>query len=333
MSDGDRGCDAEWPVRREPAGAGKKSVVEGRTRRQVSPVFIALGALILLLLGFWLFTTTRNPDQDKLTNPATDSTADADSGQLCSKKATYDLIKRDLFRRAAQVRGSDQAAFDRLSSYATLRMENPVMESEEDGTRAVNCSGLLSLDLPPGVVVAGGRRSLSANVDYSVQPATDNSGNVVLLRNADPIVTPLATLSRLAEPAPTAAPAGNAVAPVDPLAPQPDARQPSAPMAPQSEPRAVNTRPSFDCGNARTRGEIAICSDAGLATLDRQMAAQFNRAIGVSSEEQRALLQRTRNRFLSYRDSCRTNGCIADAYRGRMREISDIMSGRWEPPR
>jgi uncharacterized protein len=61
------------------------------------------------------------------------------------------------------------------------------------------------------------------------------------------------------------------------------------------------------------------------------MAAQFNRSLGIADEEQRALLQRTRTRFLSYRDSCRSKGCIADAYRGRMREISDIMAGRWEP--
>jgi uncharacterized protein len=63
------------------------------------------------------------------------------------------------------------------------------------------------------------------------------------------------------------------------------------------------------------------------------MAAQFNRAMGEANGGERALLQRTRNRFLSYRDSCRSDSCIADAYRGRMREISDIMAGRWQPPR
>ncbi|MCL6730520.1 lysozyme inhibitor LprI family protein [Sphingomonas hankyongi] len=333
MNGADRGSEPEWPVRRGPNGAETNMTVVDRGGRRISPVFIALGVLLLLLLGLWLFTTTRNEDQDKLINPSTETSSASDPDKLCSKKATYDLIKRELFRRAAQVRGSDQAAFDRLSSYATLRMENPVMESEDSGTGAVNCSGSLSLDLPLGVAVVGGRRTVSAEVDYSVQQATDDSGPVVLLRNADPIITPLATLARIAEPAAQpASPDANVVSPADPLAPQPEA-QPAAPMAPRSEPRAVNTRPSFDCGNAGTRGEIAVCSDAGLATLDRQMAAQFNRALGIAGPNERSILQRTRSRFLSYRDSCQTNGCIADAYRGRMREISDIMSGRWQPPR
>ena len=76
------------------------------------------------------------------------------------------------------------------------------MESQDSATGAVNCSGSLSLDLPPGVAVVGGRRTLTADVDYTVQPAADGSGNVVLLRNADAIVAPLATLARVSQPQP-----------------------------------------------------------------------------------------------------------------------------------
>ena len=50
---------------------------------------------------------------------------------------------------------------------AVLRMENPVMESQDSTTGAVNCSGSLALDLPPGVAVVGGRHSLSSDVDYT----------------------------------------------------------------------------------------------------------------------------------------------------------------------
>ena len=74
------------------------------------------------------------------------------------------------------------------------------MESQDSATGAINCSGSLSLDLPPGVAVVGGRRTLTSDVDYTVQPAADGSGDVVLLRNADAIVAPLATLARVAEP-------------------------------------------------------------------------------------------------------------------------------------
>jgi hypothetical protein len=43
------------------------------------------------------------------------------------------------------------------------------------------------------------------------------------------------------------------------------------------------------------------------------------------------MLERTRGRFLAYRERCGSDACIADAYRGRIREIRDIMAGRWHP--
>ena len=76
-----------------------------------------------------------------------------------------------------------------------------------------------------------------------------------------------------------------------------------------------------------------MCSDAGLAALDRNMSAQFGRAMTSGSPEQQALLRRTRGRFLGYRDRCPDTRCVGDAYVGRMREIRDIMEGRWQPPR
>jgi hypothetical protein len=35
-------------------------------------------------------------------------------------------------------------------------------------------------------------------------------------------------------------------------------------------------------------------------------------------------------RFLSFRDRCGSDRCIADAYRGRITEIRDIVDGRWQ---
>jgi uncharacterized protein len=61
------------------------------------------------------------------------------------------------------------------------------------------------------------------------------------------------------------------------------------------------------------------------------MAAQFGRALASASPGEREMLQRTRASFLRFRDRCTSDACIADTYRGRMREISDIMSGRWSP--
>jgi uncharacterized protein len=95
----------------------------------------------------------------------------------------------------------------------------------------------------------------------------------------------------------------------------------------------MSARASFDCSRARTHGEIAICGDAGLAALDRQMAAEYSRAHRGASPEQRAILLDTAHRFYAYRDRCPTNACIANAYAGRMREIRDIIEGSWQPAR
>jgi uncharacterized protein len=92
-------------------------------------------------------------------------------------------------------------------------------------------------------------------------------------------------------------------------------------------------RPSFDCSKARTQGEIAVCSDSGLSALDLNMTTQFRRALSGASPQQQEVLRQTGRRFYVYRDRCPNRQCIADAYMGRMREIRDIMEGRWQPPR
>lgn len=300
-----------------------------------------IGALIVLVLLVAYFATRGGSNQDKLTaNELAQGEQQAKAPapeKACASNGTYDLIKRELFRRAAQLRGSDQAAFDRLSAYAVIRMENPVMESEDKQTAAINCSGSLSLDLPPGVAVVGGRHTLTSDIDYTIQQAADGSGPVVLLRNAEAIVAPLATLARVNQPvAPiTTAPEMNMTAP-----PQTSGAPPIVPLQPPTPPaqtpqpapaRPAAARPSFDCARARTRSEIEVCSDAGLATLDRNMAAQFGVAMQDASPDQRDLLRRTRDRFIAYRNRCPNRSCIGEAYVGRMREIRDIMEGRWRP--
>lgn len=304
--------------------------------RKLSWTTIALIAgLVLLVLLIVYFTTRGNSDQDKLTNVTVAQGYSPNPEKLCASKGTYDLIKRDLFRRAAQLRGSDQAAFDRLSSYAVVRMENPVMENQDSSTGAVHCSASLSLDLPPGVAVVGGRRTLNSDVDYSVQQAADGSGPVVLLQNVDPIVTPLATLARIAEstPQPSAPAEENGVVPK--ASPSDEVQPvPASPAPPASTPQQTNAaHPSFNCANSRSTGEAAVCGNAGLSALDRNMANEYGHAFAVATPEQRALLRDTAHRFYAYRDRCPDRQCVAAAYTGRIREIRDIIEGRWQPPR
>jgi uncharacterized protein YecT (DUF1311 family) len=288
-----------------------------------------IGGLIVLVGIIAYFATNRNSQQDKLTDTQLGQAQPEDLEKRCASKATYDLIKTELFRRAAQLRGSDQTAYDKMSAYASLRMENPVMESEDSSTGAVNCSGSLSLDLPPGVAAVGGRRTLMSDIDYTVRPEADGNGAIVLLRNADAIIAPLATLARVARPAPEAAET-NAVGPEQPEANVAASESASQQPGPAS---AYPGRPSFDCSKARSHGEIAVCSDGGLSALDLNMSTQYRRALAAANAQQQALLQSTGARFLAYRDRCPNRQCIADGYLGRMREIRDIMEGRLQPPR
>lgn len=306
----------------------RRADVQRPMQRFNPTLLVLLAAVVVLLLVVAYFASGRNPGQDKLsTNQVATMQPKPSPERRCASQGTYDLIKRELFRRAAQLRGSDQAAYDKLAAYAVVRMENPVIEGESSDTGAVNCSGSLSLDLPPGVAVVGGRRTLMSDIDYTIQPAADGSGPVVLLRNADAIVTPLATIARVQQPAPapTVPAQTNAVAPEQ----QPAVPRSATPAPAPAPPRPASARPSFDCANSRTRGEIAVCSDAGLAALDRNMSSQLAQALTDASPEQQALLRRTGDRFFAYRDRCPNNACIGDAYVGRMREIRDIMEGRW----
>lgn len=298
--------------------------------KRLNPTAIALlGGVLLLLLLLFIFASGKNENSDKLSDDQIAGRAASDPEKACGSQATYELIKRELFRRAAQLRGTDQAAFNKLAGYSVVRMDAPMLRSHDEALGTVSCAGTLALDLPPGVAVVGGRRTLTADIGYAIQPAADGSGDVLTLTNADAIITPLATLARVGAPAADPlAPTTNAdqAAPpltADPLAPAPAPLAPAPPTPPQA------STPSYNCQYARTRGEIAVCNDRGLASLDRQMAGQFSGAMSRADPDERALLQNTRSRFITFRERCRSDSCIADAYRGRMREIGDIMAGRW----
>lgn len=318
-----------------------------------------IGIALLLLLGAIAFawSLTRGPGSDRLegeTGRAVDreeASATVAPEERCAAPATYGRLKRELFRRAAATRGSDQPTFARLSDFAALRVANPVVREEDEGLQRIGCAAEVTLDLPPGVAVVGGRRSLAANVTYSLQPAADGSGDVLTLTSAEAITVPLATLARLPaggetpqQQEPTGgldsggAPLSNRVpeaseGPPEAEPPPPPEPAPSQPTPPEvATPRTTSANPSFDCARASNRAERAICDNSGLASLDRQMATRFFAARREANTTQRVLLDRTRGTFLSYRNRCTSDACIAGAYRGRIREIADIMADRWVAP-
>lgn len=301
-----------------------------RPMRRLTPTQIGLivAAVLILIFAIWIASSTRQANPDRLPDGNTAATRPANPQATCAAQSTYDLIKRELFRRAAALRGSDQSAYDKLAAYAVVRIDRPLLASEDEGTGAIGCTGSLTLDLPPGVAVVGGRRTLTADIGYTLQGAADGNGQVLTLTNADAIVTPLATLARTGGQA--LDPLAPAAPPTDPLAPGteiPPATEgePLGPPDDMPRPPQISATPSFNCANARTRGEIAVCRSPGLAALDQEMAAKYRSAIASSDRRTRVELERSRNRFLSFRDQCPSDDCIADTYRGRIREIRDIV--------
>lgn len=297
---------------------------------RLNPTAMALlGGVVVLLLLLFVFTRGGNENSDRLSDDQIAAgAATTDPGTACASPATYDLIKRQLFRSAALLRGSDQAAFDTFAAASVVRMDAPMLKSSDAQRGTISCTGSLALDLPPGVAVGGGRRTLTADIEYGLQLAADGGSTGLTLTDADTIITPLSTLAKIGAPA------------VDPLAPTNQVDQVGAPPVtteplpapPPPAPLASRANPSFNCQNAHTPSEYAVCHDSGLATLDRQMAAQFNNAVSQADPAQRTILLTTRSRFLAYRDQCRSDDCIADGYRGRINEIRDIMAGRWREP-
>lgn len=302
----------------------ERVVVKG-PRKRINPwLIVALVAAVaigvLLASSVW---TNRFGGTNEVPGNAAAEKKPQDLQAWCAAQATYDAMKRELFRRAAQVRGSDDQAYARLADFALLRMNGPTVQGVDDQLQSVSCTGTAILDLPPGVAVAGGRRTLSGDVDYRIQPAADGTGKVVRLGNADAIVVPLATLSRTSAPQvqPSPLPETGIVNEMQP--------QTQAPSPAQQQPAPVQARPSFDCDHVGNEAEAAICGDPGLAALDRQMAADFQRALATGDDRQRRLLERTQRRFLSFRNRCATSQCVQQTYQSRTREIGDIMTGRW----
>lgn len=304
---------------------------EDETERREWPWPWIAGGLVALLviLVAYLSFGGGGKNEDRLSDTVVEREETTTPEQQCAAQSVHERIKRELFRRAAQARGSDADAFASVARHASVRMEAPMPTLDADTAGTVSCTGLLWLDLPPGVT-ASGRRTLSGDLIYTVRRTSDGDLLLAGLGNAEAIISPLATLARA--PTPEEEVLANEMTPVtDGVAQPQDGFEIVVP--PGTQPDAGGSGPSYDCGDASTSSEVAVCNDAGLAALDRQMAALYDRSVASGNAQQRALLVRTRDRFLAYRDGCRTTGCIAGAYQGRMREIRDIMAGQWEAPR
>jgi curved DNA-binding protein CbpA len=281
---------------------------------------------------------------------------------LCRSPATADQIKRELFRRAAEIRGRDQAAFDRIAGASLIRINLPELRQTDANLGTVRCQAWVELDLPPGLGVLDGRRNLMADIRYTVKPGADGKSSVSV-SNEGLIVTPLVTLAQVSRaddeplPEPVVQPPAEAQ-PLDepPPAPLPGPPPPRARVAPQhartaaqparaaaqparaaarataqpakaSNPAsAASANPSYSCQIAQGRGETAVCKSSDLSRLDRHLGVLYGQSWGQADAARRTKLLGTRDRFIARREACKSDSCISDAYVRRMREISDIMA-------
>lgn len=295
-------------------------------RRVAPPMRLILSTfLVTAALGI---AACSGKNDDKLTDDQVAAASNEQPAETigadprCATVSSTEAVKRELFRRAAEIRGSNATSYARIAEFALLQMSDAAPTAPSSAEQAVECSGRATLRLPPNLTVAGGRTSLSGTIGFSVGRANKGAAPVISMTDDEAITIPLSTLSQKSAAPPPAAP----VTEPDPIAPMPG----PAPT-PEVDPvaTAVTVRPSFDCRYARTSGEQAVCGNSTLAGLDQEMAARYRAAAARADPPQARLLQFTRDRFLGYRDRCASDACIATTYRGRMREIEDIMANRW----
>ena len=300
-------------------------------------------ALILAVSLATVACGPRNKDKledDELAKAEGRTTSSTDAGgaedSRCTAGTTNDEVKRQLFARAAEIRGSNADNYQRISRFAVIQLDGAPTAASVAAGEMVDCRGRATLRLPPGLKVAGGRTVIGGDIAYSV---AGGSGGQITLGQSDSITIPLATLTqdRVAAAARAPTTANDSPGPASRDAVPEPANSPIITPLPRPAPPPTegssSSRPSFDCRRARTSGERAVCASDSLAALDRTMAAQYTTAEANAGPAERRLLVQTRGRFLGFRDRCGTDACIANAYRGRMREIDDIMAGRWRGDR
>jgi hypothetical protein len=266
--------------------------------------------------------------------------------KACASAGTYERLKELVFDEAARIRNSDARNLDPIAAGSVVRMEQPLVKSRDEDLNVTVCTGRFILELPPGAENAfDGMRRVSAEIVYSAQAAADGSGLVYQMDGADPIIYRLASVglngqpmprivaAEPGEPAPTQVAAAEPVlmpAPAPAPAPKPAPAPPQAKAAqpaPSPAPARQAASPSFNCRYARTSSEKRVCDSPSLASKDRQMASIYYAAMANADAATRNHLRRSRDAFLSRRERCGSDECVAAAYNARIAEIRRIESG------
>lgn len=115
--------------------------------------------------------------------------------QACGLQKTFDAIKQDLFDRAAEKHGGDGPAFQRVANFSLLQVQDPFVRQFDQQSQRIDCSGTAVLELPPQITAASGVGTLTAPIDYFIQPGANGGPAVLSLGNVDVITVPLSTIA------------------------------------------------------------------------------------------------------------------------------------------
>lgn len=90
------------------------------------------------------------------------------------------------------------------------------------------------------------------------------------------------------------------------------------------------TRPSFDCGKARSPTEKMICADEELAQMDRDLGRLHSRA-RAAAPDQRDFQRRSDREWSEREATCRDRDCLRRWYSERRQELSGEIGGEAIP--
>ena len=98
---------------------------------------------------------------------------------------------------------------------------------------------------------------------------------------------------------------------------------------------AHTSEPSFDCAKAEGQVQQLVCSDDGLAELDRQLATAYQTALETLPPDDVSQTKAQQRGWIKGRDECwkadEVSQCVTAAYRTRIVELQ-IIAGQLSAP-
>lgn len=212
-----------------------------------------------------------------------------DGASICGSQDTYNSVKDIVFDQAIEQAGGNPVPLNDQRRGVSVRMEFPLVKGINDQLKRTDCSGRLTLGLPPGLSSAfDGETVLKADLSYSVQPAADGNGSVITAEGIQYLVSQLVAANALRS---------------------------AQKLAKSGGPQIVRTfNPSFSCGARLSNVERMICQDEALAKKDRELSTAFKQKLTFYTGADRNNLLASQRQLLGERARCPDIQCVSDWY-------------------